>query len=144
MYDKTITVFNLDSQNNVWHKAVISGCDAVSTDGFNPSTVGLQNISSVLMLVNCDANKVFSTEDGDKQFLDPKVYRQTADKELYLTFNADTDFIVVGTINDEISLDDNDYDSGLYQYVNTQYDNVYLINTYTYYSLIPHFEVGCR
>lgn len=144
MYDKTITIFNLDAQNSVWHKTIIEGCDAISTDGYNLSSVGLQNISMLSVLVNCNWNKIFETTEGNKQFLDPKVYKDALNKEAYVTFNSDTDFIVLGEITDEISLNDEDYDSGLYNYVNKTYDNVYLINSYTYYSLIPHYEVGCR
>ena len=144
MYDKTITIFNLDlSDNNTWRKTTIEGCDAVPTDGWNLSTVGQQNASTLSVLVNCNWNKIFATTDGDKQFLEPKVYKEAQNKDVYLTFNADTDFIVLGDIELPSMLDE-DYDSGLYNYVNKTYDGVYLINNYTYYSLIPHYEVGCR
>jgi len=39
---------------------------------------------------------------------------------------------------------DNEYESGLYNDMNSKYDGVYKITTSAFFGLIPHFEIGGR
>ena len=61
-----------------------------------------------------------------------------------ITFQPQTDFIMMGEYESTEPVNDDDYDAGFYDEMNSRYDSVYQIVSAVFYSLIPHFEIGVK
>lgn len=77
-----------------------------------------------------------------KKYTGPKAYAKLADPSEYFTFRPETDFFATGNYASEAPISDDDYENGLYSAMNDAMDGVYMITSATFYSLIPHFEIG--
>lgn len=77
-----------------------------------------------------------------KKYTGPKAYAKLADPSGYFTFRPETDFFAAGNYASEVPISDDDYENGLYNAMNDAMDGVYMITSATFYSLIPHFEIG--
>lgn len=142
MFTNTITLFNFHETSGLWHPVVITGADVIEAKASTASTHGKNNASVVDILINCTGNKIVKTENGDRQYIGPKAYAKCEKPEEYLTFTPQRDFIYEGVRPDLSPVAEDDYESGLYHELNSEYDGVYLINSAAFYSLIPHFEIG--
>lgn len=145
MFDNTLTLFNYDATNDVWIKNVIYGVDYGYDDSTNSTTTGEVNAEQMVVLIPSDRSGAITTaEDGEKQYLPRLAYQNETDKSDKITFQSGTDFVYFGNFTGDVSLSDDDYDSGMYDYMNKNYDNVYMVRGCSWYSLIPHFEVVVR
>lgn len=141
MYDTTLTLFNYHKATNLWYTTVFHGADVIAAEGSGSSVQGIQNKDVVDIIIRTNALQIAVTPTGAKQYLRPKEYGACGNPESAFTFTPQTDFIVVGDCGAKDPLKD-DEDSGLYHRMNDTHDGVYLIHTATYYSLLPHFEIG--
>ena len=83
---------------------------------------------------------------GGKQYILPKEYSKIPAEDIaqYLTFKSGSefDFFYVGEWDGNGPVADENYKKGFYDYMNSQYDNVFAISTASgAYDLIPHFEI---
>lgn len=143
MYDKTITLFNYHEDTALWYPSIIENAEVFKTTASSNTTTGTANADVVEILINCNSDKSIKTKAGVKGYLSPKAYQKCDAPEEYITFSPDKDFIYCDEWPDtEPVSDDECFDSGFYQKVNTEYDEVYKINSAASYGLIPHFEIG--
>ena len=146
MYNKTVTVFNLYRSKQLgtvtWYPHVLRGCYFNADKGANIQKTGLENADAAKLHVKyrlVDGKKMI----GDLEYVEPKAWdKQTND--LYgktVTFKSGDDFFLVGEFPED-PINGNEIQEGLFQYMNTRFDNVYRITTVGSYDAIPHFEVG--
>lgn len=141
MYDTTLTLFNYHQGTKLWYTTVFHGADLIAAEGADSSTRGIQNKDAAEIIIRTNALQKAECSTGTKQYLGPKAYAVCTTPESCFTFTSEQDFIVVGDCGANEPLE-NDEDCGLYQYMNEAYDDVYMIHSATYYSLLPHFEIG--
>ncbi|MCD8371793.1 MAG: hypothetical protein LUD27_00635 [Clostridia bacterium] len=144
MYDHTLTVFNYHAASDKWYLSVISGADLIAAEAKSNTANGINNTDAVNAIIHSTADKVIATTAGSKSYTRPKAYAACNNPAKMITFNPECDFIYDGEWADLTPISDDDYDSGLYHSLNDKYDGVYLINSATFYSLLPHFEIGAR
>ena len=152
MYDKTVTVFNkyVAQKKIYWYPHVIAGVDLIINKAANQAKTGLQDADTANLHVK------YTTFDNVKmigrlRWLPPKEWRSQEISQLQesLTFADGEDFFMQGEYPESVIVDA-DYEngieySGFYDFVNRQYDNVFVIsNVGGPYTLIPHFEIGGR
>ena len=77
--------------------------------------------------------------DLDK-YLNPVAFKKAEDRENHFTLGQ-KDFFVEGEL-DLIVIEEDDYPNGFFEYIKSEYDNVFKITTVERYKVIPHFEVG--
>lgn len=141
MYNTTLTLFNYHKGTNLWYTTVFHGADLIAAQGADSSPQGIQNKDAVDIIIRTNALQRVESSTGTKQYLGPKAYAVCETPENCFTFTAETDFVVVGDCGVNEPMED-DGDCGLYHSMNDSRDGVYLIHTATYYSLLPHFEIG--
>ena len=144
MFNDIITVFNLN--NGAWHSHVIRNTDAAGiTHGATSTAVnGTTKSDNAVILINSTIDKSIQTEKGLLPYITPKAYAALENGNNAITFQPQTDFIVLGEHYYDNPINDDDYETGFYDYVNSTLDNVYLIVSAAFYGLIPHFEIGAR
>lgn len=144
MFTDTITLFNL--HNGIWFPHVIYGVDAVGiTAGKSATTLsGATKTDNGLVLIQTSSSKVINVGRTLKPYVSPKAYKALESGENAVTFQPQTDFIMLGEYESSDPVTDDDYESGFYDEMNSKYDNVYQIVSAVFYSLIPHFEIGVR
>ena len=144
MFNDTITVFNLN--NGMWYSHVIRNTDAVGIihGATNTAVNGTTKSDNAVILINSTIDKIIQTDKGLLPYTAPKSYATLDSGDSTITFQPQTDFIVLGEhfYNDPIN--DDEYETGFYDYINSMLDDVYLIVSAAFYSLIPHFEIGAR
>lgn len=140
MFDKTVTVFN--RHDNTWYPHVISGVSVYASDAYSPSREsGPAPRDEVDINIQCSSAKSIVTSSGPRSYIGPKEYERAETPTSFITFKAGRDFIFLGDYADLSAVDDNDYDEGFYTAMNNAFDDVYLIQSVSYFSLIPHFEI---
>lgn len=127
MYRDTVTVFNL--YNGVWNYTTLKNVD-VNT---NRSTIVKRYGES------CQDRMALHINDYTG-FVDPKLYVGTG---WTLKSGEDASFIMIGTFTSQTQINDSDYATGFYNYMNSTND-VYLVTNVEHYSVIPHIEVTAR
>ena len=144
MYRDIITIFNYHAASGKWFPSVIPGADLLVTKARNATTAGGNNSDTVEIIVHCTADKRVSTGNGIKSYTGSKEYARCDNPAQRITFATECDFIYAGAWPDAEPLTDDDYDEGLYHALNVERDGVYLISSASFYSLLPHFEIGGR
>lgn len=162
IYKQTITLFNRvkipDSDDSVWLPTVIDGVHLVTTSSSAWNTRGERETDDVRLHVRYaqTGNDVLISCRGQggevirKKWYEPKAWRKLEEKDGSLTFAfGDTeafDFFMEGVYEDgEGEIYDSSYPrKGFYNYMNTNYDNVFAITSVAKYNLIPHFEIMAR
>lgn len=152
MYNDTITLFNR-VPNRVhgdrWYPTVIHGVDVNMDRAAIIKAMKQDTGDSVKLHVKYtkDADGMLI---GGKRYALPKEYSKVAEPQNYITFKSgkNFDFFYVGEWANENPIDDEDYAGsntpydGFYDYMNSEYDNVFAITTVSgAYSVIPHFEI---
>lgn len=134
MFNDTITLYNQYKKDGAitWYAHVLRGVECQHTSGIRPSNQGELTDDNVSLHI---PEKVLQ----DK-YLKPKEWRKSAEKEQKLTL-AEEDFFVEGELTEGI-IKDSDYEEGLFEYIKSEYDDVYNITSVSWYNSIPHFEVG--
>lgn len=145
MYQNTITVFNFHEATGTWHTSVFSGVDVGVNTSSNSTKDGKNNSDTVSIIIHCTADKIFTTADGtEKSYIGPKEYAKCENPTACITFKPECDFIYEGEWVDSDTLNDDDYESGLYHALNNEYNGIYMISSAAFYGLLPHFEIGGR
>ena len=149
MYDKTITIFNYREDSHNWRTAVFTGVDVIEHTGRSATQHGNSNEDNVEILLHATSAQVASATDVngeivELQYLTPKVYAVAEDVSGYFTMTPESDFIMVGNHGESMPLNDDEYEEGLYHAMNALHDGVYMITGTTWYTLMPHFEIGGR
>lgn len=144
MFDRTVTLYNYRKSEHMWYATVVRNCSLTMTDSLSLSTSGAGNSSSANIVFHCDKDKNLSHVYAPTKVVLPKAYQNLPSAAGYATFTPESDFMVVDYEAEESSVDDLEYDSGFYHYMNDKYDNVYMITDYAFFNLLPHFNVGGR
>lgn len=150
MRSDTITVFNFHERTGAWHTTVFSGVSLYETDSTNATPGnGKVNAATVDAIIDTgmDGNRTpVYRESGaatEKKYIGPKAYAKLESPDGFFTFKPERDFFVKGDhATDPIA--DEDYDQGLYHHMNDELDDVHMIVSAIFYSLLPHFEIGGR
>ena len=144
MHDATVTLFNFHEAAGKWYPTEFHNVSltAVRADTGN-ADAGTINADTVEIIIRTASDKS-STENGvTVRYVGPKEYAALENPVGYFTFTPEQDFFYVGSVI-AASCQEDDYDEGFYHYMNKAFDGVYMIQSSTFYSLIPHFEIGGR
>lgn len=144
MFTDTITLFNI--HNGIWFPHIVYGADAAGISAGKNATVmnGTAKTDNGLVLIQSSSNKVINVNKTLKPYVSPKAYAALENGENAVTFQPQTDFIMLGVYESTEPINDDDYEAGFYDDMNSKYDDVYQIVSVVFYSLIPHFEIGVR
>lgn len=144
MYQNTITLFNFHAATGLWYPSVISGADLIASSANAEMKEGTGNKDAVEVIIHCTADKCILTSQGVKSYESAKNYAKCDNPSGCITFKPEKDFIYDGLWSDLSPMNGENYDSGLYNELNTSYDGVYMISSAAFYGLLPHFEIGGR
>lgn len=147
MFTDTITLFNLN--NGMWYPHIIHNVDAAGIISGASATPlnGSTKADNGLILIQTYGSagiKAIDTDSGTRVYVEPKAYAALVSGSSAVTFQPQTDFIMLGAYEGVSPIVDDDYEAGFYDEMNSKYDNIYQIVSAAYYSLIPHFEIGVR
>ena len=137
MYNSTLTLFNYHEGSGEWYTTVFNDTDLIAARAASQSTHGTSNGDGVEIIIHTDADRSVN----GKRYLGSKAYAKCEDPGANFTFTLEKDFLIVGDHGSESPLEDDD-DIGLYHSMNDENDNVYMVTSATFFSLIPHFEIG--
>lgn len=146
VYDKTITLFNRYSSRlgDTWYPTVIHNVQLIADKSAIIAQYGAESSDKALLHIR------YETIDGvpviaGKPYKTPKEWdRQTNDllsQTLTFTDGQYFDFFMLGEYESEQPISDDEYTDGFYNYINSNYDNVFAVTSVGLYSLIPHFEI---
>lgn len=139
MYTDTITLFCFHEKTEQWYATVFSGVDVGASKAGRDSTYNTTDTSNVRVLLNTDPDKTA----GGKGYLGSKEFAQCEDPENHFTLTPQQDFIMLGEYQEDGPFPDgNSLTGGFYQTIRNTHDDVYIITSREYFSLIPHFEIG--
>lgn len=149
MYDKTITLFNYRKSTRTWHTSVFKGVDVIELRSDTSGQHGHVNGDTVDIILHVRADKTATAYDARggsslKQYVSPRAYEALVSPDGSFTMTPEVDFIVVGEHDSAIPYNDDDYEGGLYHATNAAMDGVYMVTSATFFSLLPHFEIGGR
>lgn len=145
MYQDTITLFNFHTATGKWYTTVILGTDIGESRSAENTTSGKNNADTVSVIIHCSTDKAVTDIDGaKKKYLGTKEFARCENPAECFTFNPECDFLYSDKWTGNSEIRDDDYESGLYHYMNDRYDGVYKITSSSFYGLLPHFEVGGR
>lgn len=148
MYSDSVTVFNRykGRLGIVWYPTVLHGVNLAVDRAAVVATMGEQSQDSAIL------NIKYSEQDGvitvgNKPYLQPKAWADQVNDVLAdsvtFTSGTDFDFFIEGDFGGE-PISDDDYEYGFFDYMNTEYDNVFVITSVSKLKLIPHFEITGR
>lgn len=143
MFDRTVTLYNFKKSDGKWYRTVFDKCTLTDTNSLSNTATGLQNGANLNIHFRCGKDKVMRNRGAKKTFYAPKEYQKLDNPFYAITFTEESDFIVIGETNED-AVPDDEYESGFYHYMNDNYDNVYMITNWAFYTLLPHFVVGGR
>lgn len=134
MFVDTVTIYNQYKQNGsiTWYGHVLNGVECQPYSGFKIEKKAEETDDKVSLHIPDEAVM-------DK-YLKPKEWIRSETKEQKLTL-TEGDFFLAGE-HTEGTINDSDYDNGFFEYMKSQYDDVYNITSVSHYKLIPHFEAG--
>lgn len=137
MFADTVTVFNYHEDKKqgiaMWYPTVLEGVELQITKGINVSKSGNSAADAANLHIKINA-------DIQRAYKKPKEYKALEDKQGFFTLKPD-DFFVAGEYKAG-RIDENDYPNGFFEYMKSNYDDVYNITTVDVFKAIPHFEVG--
>lgn len=148
MYNATVTIFNLYESRTaaMWYPHVLSGVDLITDKGQLLKKYGPDNTDNAelhIVYEQKDEKRIIRDASGKElPWLPPKAWKSQVNDLLddSVTFGPD-DFFMEGEWTDGI-VDEENYTSGFYDFMNNQYDFVFLISSVGGpYSVIPHFEI---
>lgn len=143
MYNDTITLFNL--HNGAWYSHIIKEVDAGITSGAGSTALnGTTRTDSAIILIQTSSSKVINADNSLLPYVSPKAFSALENPESVITFQPQTDFILIGEYENSEPINEDDFETGFYDEMNSKYDNVFLITSAAYFDLIPHFEIGAR
>lgn len=134
MFSKTITLYNL--HGDTWRPTVLHNCCLITDKAARQAQTGIENADRASLYI-----PKASVEAAGASVVSPKEYEAMNNPSGYITFNEGTDFFVRGE-QDTAAVNDEDYPSGYYDYLNRTKDDVFLITSAADYDLIPHYEIS--
>ena len=146
VYDKTITLFNRYSSRlgDTWYPTIIHNVQLIVDKSAIIAQYGAESRDSALLHVkykNVNGKIIIA----EKPYKTPKEWdRQTNDllsQTITFADGQNFDFFMLGEYESEEPINDDAYIDGFYNYINSNYDNVFAITAVGLYSLIPHFEI---
>ena len=150
LYRDTVTLFNRfvdDSGNISWIPTVLNGTHFVVSKSVLVATYGENSSDSAMLnvpyqLIN---GKVMI---GRKKYLPPKQYSKldidSAMKSITFTAGLDFDFIFGDIWPQSSPIADADYKTGFFQYMKTNFEDVYAITDTPKYNVIKKFAIVAR
>ena len=143
MYERTLTIFNLHGGS--WYPTTVDKCDMKVKLSSNLTVNGINDVGSVTIVIHCSRDKKVRSHQGVKQYLPPKEYAELVNPKPdgFYTFTPEVDFIYEGGW-DSAKIDDDDYDSGFYHYMNAKKDGIHMIQACQYFTLLPHYEISAK
>ncbi len=142
MYNDVITLFNYHKETGKWYASVIFDVGFGSALSSEPTTQGINNEDTVVFIVKSNCCKQIKTQSGKKSYLGSKEYARCDNPCGHFCFNDTKDFIYCGVWNVYNAINEEDYESGFYSYMNSKFDDVYKITSSEFFNLLPHFEIG--
>jgi hypothetical protein len=139
-------LFNFHEATGKWYPNEFHNVSLTAANANAPTPdAGMKSADAVEIIIRTAADKS-NTENGvTVRYVEPKQYAALESPVGYFTFKPEQDFFYVGACAaGAYSEDDYEDDNGFYHFMNKSYDGVYLIQSATFYSLIPHFEIGGR
>lgn len=124
---------------------VLENVDCIIDEASSPSTHGLSDGDVADIKIQANPNKSVVAKGGSvKTYAGPKAYAADNSPSDKFTFTPECDFIIVGDLGSLTLAAESTYETGLYDALNAQYDECYIVQKAAFYGLIPHFEVGGR
>lgn len=144
MRDATVTLFNFHEATGKWYPTEFHNVTLTEANASAPTPdAGMKSADTTELIIHTAADKSSAENGVTVRYVGPKEYAALENPVGYFTFKPGRDFFYVGSVMAGTYSDD-DYDEGLYHDMNKAYDGVYMIQSWAFYSLIPHFEIGGR
>jgi hypothetical protein len=152
IYKQTVTLFNRKDVDGVtfWYVSVLAGVHLKIDRAIMISTYGEQASDNAMLHIQYTPNgrdAVVKLADGSSRiYLPPKAFRSFGDpmENITFAFGDNFDFIIAGEHDLFGPINDEEYKSGFFNYMNKTYDNVFAITNCSKFNLIPHFEITAR
>lgn len=142
MYHDTITIFNRKKgrDGDTWYPTVLTGVNLNKDKGEVIAKYGPNASDNAILNVRYE-NDGEDIIIGGKQWMQPKQWQRSEAPETCLTFAAG-DFFWNGAWDGTTALYDGTYgDQSFYDYMLANYDDVFMVTSVGYFSVIPHLEV---
>lgn len=142
MYHDTITIFNRKKgrDGDTWYPTILSGVNLNKDKGEVIARYGPNSSDNAILNVRYE-NDGEDMIIGGKQWMQPKLWQKSETPANYLTFAAG-DFFWNGTWDGGDVLYDGTYgDQTFYDYMLANYDDVFMVTSVGWFSVIPHVEV---
>lgn len=153
LYKQAVTIFNREIDANhgcVWNIRHLEGVHLIIDKSAAWDMQGGRATDNVRLHIRYIV-KNGHVHVGEYEWVEPKVFRTAEEKEHLITFgygnNDDFDFFIAGEWNPKqirTQVADDAYKSGFYNYMNRNFDNVFVITGVSKKNLIPHFEITGR
>lgn len=143
MYNDTITLFNRykSSSGDIWYPTVIHNVNLIVDKSSLIAKYGAESKDNASLNIRYSGDCIVE----EKKWMPPKEWRkQHSEKTLTFSDGQSFDFFYVGEWEDITPIADDDYQDGFYDYMNSNYDYVFVISSVAKYSVIPHFEILAR
>ena len=151
IYTQTVTLFtrHYEVENGeekmYWYPTVVPNVHLVANRAKIISMYGEMSQDNVLLHIRYTPNGADAVIAG-KTYLKPLLFAATEDVSEYITFTMGDhfDFFMEGDWGSDAKIDDDDYQSGFFDYMNHAQDHVWAVTNCSQYCLIPHFELTGR
>lgn len=150
MFNDTVTIFNrLHSKNgDKWYPHVLHNVKVNADKSSIIAKYGAESTDTASLIVH------YKHVDGEKmidgiRFLPPKEWTRQ-EEGMHgdsITFNDNAtyfDFFIMGEWGNSEPINDNDYDKGFYNELNSKLDYCYAITSVGCFNIIPHFEIMAK
>ena len=135
MYSDKITLFNRKA--DTWYATILSGVDLNADKAAMVEKYGATSKDKALLHVKYTMQGG-GVVVGGSTYLPPKEWQAA---QSGITFQ-EGDFFWAGEWTGAATISDDAYTiDGFYDYMNANYDGVYIISSVAMYSVIPHFEI---
>lgn len=145
MYTDTVTIFNKHGDSKVgitWYPTVLHNVDLITDKAANVAKTGLESADTAKLHVRYTLSDGAITIAG-KAYKRPKEWATQTAEALITTLTFSTGDLFIRGEYATTPINNTDYKGGFQDYINKNYDDVYLITTVGGpYKLIPHFEIG--
>lgn len=146
MYSDVVTVFcrRKSRSGDMWYPTVIHGANLNVNRAAIVAKYGADSKDNAVLNIHY-ATVEEQIAIAEKIYFLPKEWQRQSEEKIAnsITFTAgvDFDFFMEGEYECTGPIRDDDYTDGFYNYMNSNYDNVFSITSVAKYSVIPHFEI---
>lgn len=142
MYKDTVTIFNRKkgSEGDTWYPVILHGVNLNKDKGEIFRRYGASATDNAILNARYEQSGNTILIDG-KTWKSPKEWAKLTSPAGYVTFAAG-DFFWDGEWSGTTPLYDGTYgDQSFYDYMLSNYDDVFMVTSVGYFSVIPHMEV---